>query len=326
LLAYSGKGRFFVQSSDLSVLVREISSLIQSSIPKKVQLRLDLTPDLPTVEVDSAQIQQLIMNLVINAAEAIGDDRTGLVVVSTLLRDVDPSFVVNNHFALDPVPPGRYVSIQVRDNGCGMSESVRAHIFDPFFTTKFTGRGLGLSAALGIVRGHQGSIRIETEPGRGTLFEVLLPAGAARKEAQEPKIVQRELRGSGSVLVVDDEEVVRSVARSTLEHYGYDVIEAENGREGVQIFQRHADEISVVLLDMMMPVMGGEEALAAIRAVRPGVAVIGSSGYSESVAQERFGGKGLASFLQKPYSARILAERVKQVLDQHQATRAGRLV
>src|SRR3954451_11053330 len=127
LLAYSGKGRFFVQASDLSVLVREIGSLIHASIPKKVQLRLELAPDLPSVEIDSAQIQQLIMNLVINAAEAIGDDRSGLVVVSTLLRDVDHSFIVNNHFAVDPVPPGRYVAIQVRDNGCGMAESVRAH-------------------------------------------------------------------------------------------------------------------------------------------------------------------------------------------------------
>jgi signal transduction histidine kinase/ActR/RegA family two-component response regulator len=322
LLAYSGKGRFFVQSSDLSVLVREISNLIHASIPKKVQLRLELAPDLPSVEIDSAQIQQLIMNLVINAAEAIGDDRSGLVVVSTLLREVDQSFIGNNHFALDPVPPGRYVAIQVRDNGCGMAESVRSHIFDPFFTTKFTGRGLGLAAALGIVRGHHGSIRIDTEPGRGTMFEVLLPAGAARQQAPAPATARRELRGSGSVLVVDDEAVVRSVAKATLEHYGYNVLEAENGRDGVRLFRRHADEISVVLLDMMMPVMGGEEALAAIRDVRPNVPVIGSSGYSESVAQERFGGKGLASFLQKPYSARILAERVKQVLD-HQATRAG---
>jgi CheY-like chemotaxis protein len=138
--------------------------------------------------------------------------------------------------------------------------------------------------------------------------------------------VQRELRGSGSVLVVDDEEVVRSVAKATLEHYGYQVLEAENGREGVRLFRRRADEISVVLLDMMMPVMGGEEALEAIRVVRPSVPVIGSSGYSETVAQERFGNKGLASFLQKPYSARILAERVKQVLDHHQSTGAGRPV
>ncbi len=326
LLAYSGKGRFFVQSSDLSVLVREIGSLIQSSIPKKVQLRLQLQPDLPLVEIDSAQIQQLIMNLVINGAEAIGEDRVGVVTVSTLLRDVDNRFIANNHFALDPVPPGRYVAIQVRDNGCGMDESVRAHIFDPFFTTKFTGRGLGLAAALGIVRGHHGSIRIETEPGNGTLFEVLLPAGAAAALQPAPADPSRELRGAGSILVVDDEDLVRGIAKATLEHYGYTVLEAENGQEGIRLFREHADEISLVLLDMMMPVMGGGEALQAIREIRRSVPVIASSGYSEIVAKERFGGQGLAAFLQKPYSARILADRVKQVLEQHQTTRTGRPV
>jgi two-component system cell cycle sensor histidine kinase/response regulator CckA len=326
LLAYSGKGRFFVQPRDLSVLVREIGSLIQSSIPKKVQLRLDLAPDLPLVDIDSAQIQQLIMNLVINGAEAIGEEHSGVVTVRTLLRNVDAHYIANNHFAADPAPPGSYVAIQVRDTGCGMDEEVRSHIFDPFFTTKFTGRGLGLAAALGIVRGHNGSIRIETEPGKGTLFEVLLPAGAAERGEEKPAEPRRELRGAGSVLVVDDEELVRGIARTTLEHYGYTVIEAANGREAVRKFRQLADEISLVLLDMMMPVMGGEEALVEIRAIRPGVPVIGSSGYSESVAKERFGGSGLASFLQKPYSARVLADRVKRVIDQTQAIRAGRPV
>ena len=324
LLAYSGKGRFFVQPSDVSVLVREISSLIQSSVPKKVQLRLDLAPDLPLVDIDSAQIQQLIMNLVINGAEAIGEDRPGFVMVSTLLREVDQRYIAGNHFAFNAVPPGRYVAIRVRDTGCGMDDSVKSHIFDPFFTTKFTGRGLGLAAALGIVRGHKGGIRIETEPGEGAMFEVLLPAGATQAPEPRPAKQARELHGAGSVLVVDDEELVRAIATATLERFGYKVLQAENGREGVELFHHHADEISLVLLDMMMPVMGGEEALADIRQARPGVPVIGSSGYSESLAKERFGGKGLAAFLQKPYGARALAECVKQVLESQPATGAGR--
>jgi PAS domain S-box-containing protein len=326
LLAYSGKGRFFVQSSNLSVLVREIGSLIQSSIPKKVQLRLDLADDLPPVEIDSAQIQQLIMNLVINGAEAIGEDRSGVVTVSTALREVDAQFISNNHFAVGAAIPGRYVAIQVRDNGCGMDSSVRSHIFDPFFTTKFTGRGLGLAAALGIVRGHMGSIRIETEVGKGTLFEVLLPASEPRPEEPRTPEVRRELRGAGSVLVVDDEDLVRDFARTTLEHYGYTVIEARNGSEAVQRFRSHADEISLVLLDMMMPLMGGEEALEEIRAIRSSTPVIASSGYSETVAKARFGGAGLAAFLQKPYSGRVLADRVKQVLEREGAIRAARPV
>jgi PAS domain S-box-containing protein len=226
LLAYAGKGRFFVQSSDVSLLVREISSLIQSSIPKKVQLRLELADDLPTVELDSAQMQQLLMNLVINGAEAIGNDRSGTVRVRTLLREVDEDYLHRNRFALDPAPPGRYVAVQVHDDGCGMEDSVKSQIFDPFFTTKFTGRGLGLAAALGIVRGHHGSIRIETKPGKGTMFEVLLPAGAAAKPEPKPMEVRQELRGSGSILVADDEELVRSLAAATLTHFGYKVFVA----------------------------------------------------------------------------------------------------
>jgi PAS domain S-box-containing protein len=326
LLAYSGKGRFFIQPCDVSKLVREISSLIQSSIPKKVQLQMELHDELPTVDLDSAQIQQLLMNLVINGAEAIGEGKAGVVRVRTLLRDVDQDYITRNHFAFEPAPPGRYVAIQVLDNGCGMDHSVRAHIFDPFFTTKFTGRGLGLAAALGIVRGHKGSIRIESEPGKGTLFEVLLPAGAEQTIEAKPPEVHRELRGAGSVLVVDDEDLVRKLATATLTHFGYRVLQATNGREAVQLFREQASEISLVLLDMMMPVMGGEEALEEIRKIRPGVPVIGSSGYSESTAKERFGGHGLAAFLQKPYSARVLADRVKQVMDEEQVIRAGRPV
>jgi PAS domain S-box-containing protein len=326
LLAYSGKGRFFIQPCDVSKLVREISSLIQSSIPKKVQLQMDLIEDLPMVELDSAQIQQLLMNLVINGAEAIGEGKAGLVRVRTRLRDVDQAYITKNHFAFEPAAPGRYVAIQVEDNGCGMEDAVKSHIFDPFFTTKFTGRGLGLAAALGIVRGHKGSIRIETATGRGTMFEVLLPAGAEQKVEEKVPESQRELRGAGSVLVVDDEDLVLKLATATLTHFGYRVLQATNGREAVNVFREQSADISLVLLDMMMPVMGGEEALEEIRKIRPGVPVVGSSGYSEKTAKERFGGQGLAAFLQKPYSARVLADRVKQVIEEHQMTRAGRPV
>jgi len=299
LLAYSGKGRFFVQATDLSALVREISSLIHSSIPKKVALRLELDPDLPMVEADPTQIQQLVMNLVINGAEAIGEDRSGSVVVATNYR-----------------PELDCVAIRVTDDGCGMDESVRRHIFDPFFTTKFTGRGLGLAAALGIVRGHKGTIRIESEPGRGSTFEILLPAAGAHESPALLLTSDRELRGAGAVLVIDDEEVVRNIATATLERYGYSVLLATNGQEGVELFRKRHGAVSLVLLDMMMPVMGGEEALDEILRIRPDVPVIASSGYSESIAKERFGGRGLAAFLQKPYSAKKLADAVKAVLEQ----------
>jgi PAS domain S-box-containing protein len=187
LLAYSGKGRYFVEPVDLSKLVREIRTLIQSSIPKKVDVRLDLADDLPCAEVDQTQIRQLVMNLVINGAEAIGEDREGTVNVSTFFQPVDEVYLANIEFALNGIGPGDYIIVRVADDGCGMEESVRQRIFDPFFTTKFTGRGLGLAAALGIVRGHHGAIRIESAPGKGTVFEVLIPAATGRER-------QRRLR------------------------------------------------------------------------------------------------------------------------------------
>ncbi|HXS93419.1 MAG TPA: response regulator [Candidatus Limnocylindrales bacterium] len=323
LLAYSGKGRFFVQSTSLSGLVREISSLIQSSIPKKVELRLELGNGLPDVDVDPAQIQQLVMNLVINGAEAIGEDRSGVVSVSTRLRHLDEAAIARTSFVLDHIEPGAYVAIQVRDNGCGMDESVRPHIFDPFFTTKFTGRGLGLAAALGIVRGHKGAIRMETSPGKGTTFEILLPAGSAAQPKPERAEQKRDLRGAGAVLVIDDEELVRDMARVTLERYGYSVLLAANGEEGVEMFRDRRRDITLVLLDMMMPVMSGAEAMEELRKISADVPVIASSGYSESMAKERFGERGMAAFLQKPYSAKALADCVKKVVEQR-ATNAAR--
>ena len=315
LLAYSGKGRYFIEPVDLSHLVREIAILIQSSIPKKVQLQLDLAPDLPLVEADPTQLRQLVMNLVINGAEAIGSDRSGVVTVTTFFQPVDEIYLASGEFALDGIAPGDYNAVRVADNGCGMEESVRARIFEPFFTTKFTGRGLGLAAALGIVRGHRGSIRIQSAPGRGSVFEILIPAaaGSARPKAKaDPQ--SAAVRGEGGVLVIDDENVVRSAAKAALEHFGYKVFTANDGRAGLRVFHRHRDEIAAIVLDMMMPVMGGEEALKELTAIAPSIPVIGSSGYSEALALRRFGDKGLAAFLQKPYGPHTLAACVQRAI------------
>jgi PAS domain S-box-containing protein len=302
LLAYSGRGRYFVEPVDISQLVREIGALIQSSIPKKVTVSLNLADDLPSAEVDPTQIRQLVMNLVINGAEAIGEDRGGIVTVSTFFQPVDEVYLASVEFSLNGISPGDYVAVRVADDGCGMDESVRQHIFDPFFTTKFTGRGLGLAAALGIVRGHHGAIRIQSAPGRGSVFEVLIPATAA-STAQEPKkdaeTSESELHGDGTMLVIDDEEIVRKSAKSALERYGYEVLLANDGLEGVRSFRKYRRKITAVLLDMMMPVMGGEEALQELRAISPLTPVIGSSGYSEALAVRYFGDKELAGFLQK---------------------------
>ena len=313
MLAYAGKGRFVTEKIDLSTLVEEISTLIQTSIPKSVQLRLELARGLPSIDADPGQIQQLVMNLVINGAEAIGEGPSGTVFVATSIQEIDEAYLLQN-FAGEPLHLGTYVSLEVQDTGCGMTEETKRRIFDPFFTTKFTGRGLGLAAALGIVRGHRGTIRIYSEPGRGSTFKVLLPAVAGVSLSARDVEIQSELRGSGTILVVDDEEVVRNTAKTALERYGYSVLLAEDGQTGVDMFREHG-EIVLVLLDMTMPLMNGQEAFRQMQRIRAASKVIISSGYNEVEAIRRFTTKGIGGFIQKPYTASKLASTVKRVLD-----------
>jgi PAS domain S-box-containing protein len=310
LLAYSGKGRFVLENIDVSQQVREIRSLIHTSLPKTVNISLELDQNLPAIIADGGQIQQVIMNLVINAAEAIGPDRSGWVVLKTRVQDVDAMMSKT----LDDLPEGRYVDLEVHDNGCGMDEATKAKMFDPFFTTKFLGRGLGLAAVLGIVRGHNGAIKVYSTPNEGTTIKVLFPAEREKAPARGPEIPEEELAGSGLVLFVDDEATVRQAARNGLLHYGYTVVAAADGQEAVELFRAMAGRVKVVILDLTMPVMGGEETLKHLRAFRPDVPVVLSSGYHMSEVVERFAGKGLAGFIQKPYTAAGLAEAVKKAL------------
>ncbi|HTA20666.1 MAG TPA: response regulator, partial [Polyangia bacterium] len=306
MLAYSGKGHFEVRPFDVSRLVKELANLLETTISKKVQLRLELGAGLPTIEADMAQVQQIIMNLVINGAEAIGDQR-GTVLVTTGTQNVDEVYA-QSLFATDGIATGRYVFIEVHDTGCGMDEATKAKIFDPFFTTKFTGRGLGLAAVLGIVRGHGGAIKVYSSPGRGSTFKVFFRASSA-EAIERVKPVPR-YRGQGLVLVVDDDAGVRGAARRMLKFFGFDVIEAEDGKVGAAAFAARASEIVLVLLDMTMPEMGGEETFREIRHVRDDVPVILTSGYNEIEATRRFTSKGLAGFLQKPFTPDDLATKL----------------
>ena len=315
LLAYAGKGRFVIEPINLSALVREINTLIQTSIPRKVQVRLELADNLPMVEADAGQIQQVVMNLIINAAEAIGDN-VGLVVCSTASQMVDDAYIRTLGAEARYIEPGRYVTLEVHDSGCGMDEETISRIFDPFFTTKFMGRGLGLAAVSGIVHGHKGAIKVYSSLGKGTTFKVLFPATGVENVSRHSDIRGTDEGNNQIVLIVDDEESVRSTARNTLQRCGYRTLEARDGREALDVFRQFAHEIRLVLLDLTMPYMNGEEVLRELRIILPDVRVLLSSGFNEVEAIRRFTGKGLAGFLQKPYTAALLAGTVKRVISE----------
>ncbi|MBJ6799435.1 response regulator [Geomonas propionica] len=312
MLAYSGKGSFVIEVLDVNAVIREMSHMLEVSISKKAEMRLELDHDLPPLEVDATQIRQVIMNLVINASEAIGD-HTGVISVRTGTRRLDEA-ELSRLWLTDRLQAGPYVYLEVADDGCGMDQETLGKIFDPFFTTKFTGRGLGMAAVLGIVRGHRGTIEVLSEPGRGSLFRVYLPAyqGELRQPAR-PGHGGIAACGSGTVLLVDDEEAIRSLGREMLESLGYSVLTAEDGSVAVDMFQQHRDEVDCVILDLTMPHMDGEQALQQLRSLDPQVQVILSSGFSEQEITERFIGRGLAGFIQKPYRLADLGQKLQRV-------------
>src|ERR1700676_1488400 len=298
LLAYSGRGTLNTIVLNLGELVRETSTLIKARIPKPVHVRLQLDDQPLFTNADQSQIQQIIMNLIINGAEAIPAGASGSVLVSTGSQVVDDTYIKTT---LEPsdLQLGPYVYLEVQDTGTGMDAQTQAHIFEPFFTTKVKGRGLGLAAVLGIVHSHKGAIKVYSQPGKGSTFKILLPAvqGGTHRALSSPR---SELHGTGIILVVDDEEVVRKVAKAALERNGYTVILANDGKDALHIFDQRANEIDVVLLDLVMPNMDGEETCRRLRLRRPEVRVIVTSGHSDIQAQALFAGKALPNFIKKP--------------------------
>jgi CheY-like chemotaxis protein len=314
MLAYSGKGHFDVRPIDISEQVREITQLLETTVPKKVQLRLELARDLPAVEVDIAQLQQIVMNLVINGAEAIGDD-PGTVHVVTGVEEVGSSYASSSSsiFSTDGLAPGKYVFLEVADTGHGMDDATKAKIFDPFFTTKFAGRGLGLAAVLGIVRAHQAAIEVRSIPRKGSTFRVLFRASReAPARAEEDS--DCSYRNSGLVLVIDDDAGSRRALRRALELFGFSVEEAVDGAEGAALFAERAEQVVLVIVDMTMPKMGGDETLREIRRRSASVPVILTSGYSQVEAMSRFTAKDLAGFLEKPFTTESLATKLRAIL------------
>ncbi len=312
MLSYSGQSSFRVEPVDVSRLVQETLPLLHVSLASRARLHLNLSALPAVAQADSTQIRQIVMNLVINAADAMGE-RAGDIHVATGLRPFGPDFIREARDGTD-LPPGPYVFIEVRDNGGGMTPQTLARIFDPFFTTKFAGRGLGLAAVRGIVRGHHGAIHVTSKPGRGTTFTLLLPPSAQPLAAPDP-VAAEPRRYAGCVLVVDDEEPVRETAGELLRTFGFTTVLAKDGAEGIAQFALNPAGFTFVLLDLTMPSLGGEEVLSTLRAIVPEVRVLLISGYSESARIAKLAGIGALCFLQKPFTREELARRLAELLD-----------
>ena len=312
MLAYAGRAQFVIEPVDISDVVRQTAELLRPSLSKRISLYLDLDPHLPAIEADSGEIQQVITNLVLNAAEAVAD-HAGVIAVKTCLLELMEGDILRT-VAMGGLEPGRYVCLEVRDTGCGMDDDTRARIFEPFFSTKFTGRGLGLAAVAGIVRGHRGAIRVDSAVGRGSTFEVLFPAAVVPEAAPAVPEPVVPARATATVLIVDDEEVVLRTAKLALQRYGYQVLLASSGPAALELLERDPAAVDLVLLDLSMPGMDGRETLEAIHRIRPGIKAIISSGYSEAETLRRFSGQPVAGFVQKPYGAAVLARTVQEVL------------
>ncbi len=312
LLAYAGKGRFVVESVDASAIISEMAALLRTGVSKQASMQLDLPTLLPAVDVDTTQFRQVVMNLVTNASDALAGD-AGLISIRTghLQLNVD---YLTSCVGGSNARPGEFVFVEVRDTGAGMDSPTIARIFDPFFSTKFIGRGLGLAATLGIMRGHRGAIRVLSEVGAGTSMTLHFPISDRRPPANStPR--DTHWRGTGRVLVVDDEASVRSVTRALLQRRGFEVTDVAHGLAALDAFRTHPDDYSLVLLDLTMPGLGGEDTFRALRELRPNLRVVLMSGYNEHEVTRLFVGRGLAGFLQKPFRADELYATVARILE-----------
>ncbi len=313
MLAYSGRGRFQTEVVDLAELVEEMLQILELSVSKKAAIRLYLD-DRPNCRLDVTQIRQVLMNLITNASDALGD-QNGVIRIRTGMMDCGHDYLQSTYVD-DDLPQGAYAFVEVSDSGCGMDGDARARLFDPFFTTKLAGRGLGMAAVLGIVRGHRGAIRIVSDVDVGTTIRVLLPASAevpdAGLAADADAVVA--MGGTATVLVVDDERCVRDLARASLTQSGYEVLSAVDGEDALSVFRESMPLVDVVVLDLTMPRLGGHEVLPRLRAMRPDMPIVLCSGYDTHDIEERFINVDRLAFLHKPYRPAKLVAAIEHVL------------
>ncbi len=319
MLAYAGKGPQFKELISLSLLVDEIVKMLQSAIKKNVVIQLDVNHEVPEISGDSSQLQQIVMNLIINASEAIADNN------GTIRVSFDESIISAEQPADDfmgmPIPPGRYACLVVSDDGCGMDDEVRMRIFEPFYTTKFTGRGLGMSAILGIIKTHDGALQLSSSPGVGTTFRVYLPLAHRRGDSKEEHAADSlpAMMGIGTVLLVDDEDSLLTIGAVLLKAIGYLPITASNGRDALHIYRERGNEIDLILLDLIMPGMGGVETYHEIRKIDPDIPIIICSGYSAEDVSELIDRDCQFGFVQKPYRLDHLRHALQKMLGEAEA-------
>lgn len=307
LLAYSGKGTVVIEAVDLGRVLDELASMLDVAISKKATVVRKLAPNLPAVKADRAQLEQVVLNLLTNASDALGDGE-GTIELVTCTRIVDADTARRLEIA-----PGTYVSFTVSDTGCGMSEEAKARLFEPFFTTKFAGRGLGMSAVLGIVRGHRGAIEVTSEVGAGARFEVLIPSTTERAAPAKEAPRGSAWKGEGTIVVADDQPAIRKTLGLLLASLGFTCVEASNGQRAIDLYREHRADVVLVLLDMTMPVLSGVEALRVLRSLDSSLPVILSTGYSEEDVTERAAGEPVV-FLQKPYQLEELEDALRTAL------------
>ncbi len=312
MLAYSGRGQFLVEPVDLSQIVTDTLPLLKGSLSPRARVELALSLRPTIISADATQIRQIVMNLILNAGEALGA-AGGEIVVATGRRPFDRALLNQARFG-ELLAPGDYVFLEVRDNGCGMGSDTLAKIFDPFFTTKFTGRGLGLAAVLGIVRAHSGALHVRSELGLGSTFTLIMPPAPDHAVVPRSTPSATPWQQKGKVLVIDDEAPVREVAAQLIASFGFTVVTASDGAEGIALFSRDPGGFDLVSLDLTMPGLDGEETLAALRAISPGVRVLLVSGYSENERISELARSGPLLFLQKPFTRRRLQEKLREIL------------
>jgi PAS domain S-box-containing protein len=314
MLAYAGKAQFVESHVDVTALLDDMLSMLKSTLPQNVTIKPYLSGDIPSIKADASQIRQIVMNLIINASEAIGEDQ-GDIVVSLTKTTIGAEQPEKDHLG-KTITDGPYICLEITDTGCGMDDETKRRIFEPFYTTKFVGRGLGMSAVLGIITSHKGALQFTSQPGHGTTFKVYLPVqnGESCVESLQ-QTTPAPWQGSGTILLVEDEPQLIAVAKTLLEVLGFSVIEASNGIEAIKQFRKNAEEIRLVLTDIGMPRMGGYELIAELKKINPELPIVVSSGFGDTVVTSKIAPGDIAGLISKPYNFDQLREVLKGVVE-----------